>query len=183
MAVPGSGEFREANEGLLLDADVSARAADLELQVLFADDRRAVLAAVVFGLCEQAERLHPLIAANIDERGYPMTNRGQVLQSIVQAHDMHLRPSRRRFLVTDDLYPSRRNWELLFGRQFEHRDTRSGISMQLTNENADALTGYGGKVVAEDEVVKIRGYTRRLFAEVLNDVDLASEVETFSKML
>ena len=183
MAVPGSGEFREANESLLLDADVSARVADLELQVLIADDRRAVLAAVVFGLCEQAERLHPLIAANIDERGYPMTNRGQVLQSIVQNEDMHLRPSRRRFLVTDDLFPSRRNWEHLFGRPIESDDARGGVSMQLANENADALTGYGGKVVEEQEVATIRSYTRRLFAEVLNDLDLSSEVETFSKML
>lgn len=182
MTVPGDGEFRQSNEALLHAVDVSARASDLELQVVMAKDRPAELAALVFSLCEQAERLNPHIARILDEEGgHPMTNRGHVLKPIMRGKDMQLRPLGRDFLVLDSIYDFRLNMEHLFGRPIETRDKRNGVSFQLTNRCTDALAGH--RDATDQEKTKIRGYTRRIFAEVLNDVDLAAEVDTFSAMV
>lgn len=181
MAGFGSGEFAQANTDLLLGVDLSARASDGELQVVLADGHPEVLAALVFHLCEQAERLDPYIADIIDERGYPFTNRGHVLEPILRGRDMHLRPFDRRFLVTDSVYTWQEGMELLLGRPFEDRETRNGISMQLTNENSDALTGYGGVTATDEQKQEIRGYTRILFAEVMDGVDLGVEAELFTE--
>lgn len=183
MNIPEIGMFREPNEGILLEADVSARATDGELQVVIGDNQQAVLAALLFNLCERAERLDPYIAEIIDRDGYPMTNAAHVLEPIVAGEDMHLRPFRRRFLITDRFYKGGQGYDELLGRSIEPRDDRRGFSMQLANESSDALTGYGGVTATDEEKTAIRGYTRRLFAEVLNDVDLVTDVEKFSARL
>lgn len=174
-----TGEYRQANSDLLVSADVSARSTDDELQVLIADDRSAVLAALVFHLCERAERLSPYIAKIIDDQGYPFTDRDHVLEPIIRGNGMHLRPYKRRFLIFDDVYLHRTGTDHLFGRPFSAADPRRGISMQLANESSDALTGYGGVVATDQEKQEIRSYTRRLFAEVIDGADLVAETEKF----
>ncbi len=181
MAAFGNGRFAANNTELLLGADLSAQARDSELQVVLPQGHPEILAALVFHLCEQAERLNPYIAALIDEQGYPATNRGHVLDPIMRDDgSMHLRPFRRRFMVIDDVYTQRMGMELLLGRPFDNSETRRGIAMHLTNENCDALTGEGGLTVTDEEKKIIRGYTRRLFAEVMDNVDLGAEAEQFS---
>lgn len=176
----GSGAFAQSNTEILTGADVSARASDFELQVVLAEGNPAVLAALVFHLCEQAERLSPHIARIVDERGYPYTSREHVLYPIQEGRDMHLRPFRRRFLVMDDVYTwHHQDMDHLFGRPIDVYDNRKGISMSLTNESSDALTGYGGASATDEEKQVISGYTRRLFAEVMDDVDLRTEAEQF----
>lgn len=173
----GTGPFWDSNEAILLGADASARVSDIELQVVMAENQRAVLAALVFSLCEQAEKLNPYIADIIDEQGYPMTNRGHVVEPILRGNGMHLRPNGRNFLVVDDVYDWRAGLVPLFGRPIDAHDERGGVSMQLTNDHADALNGF--RQATDEEVTEIRGYTRRLFAEVMNDVDLTAETEAF----
>lgn len=175
-----AGEFRQANEEYLLGADVSARTTDTELQVLITDGMKTTLAAIVFNLCEQAERIDPRTAAMIDQEGYSRTNPWHVKEPIMEGKGMHLRPYRRRFVVTDDLFTVRAEWEHLFGRPIAVDDSRGGISMSLANESSDAL--FGHRVATEEEKTEIRGYTRRLFAEVMGDVDLAKSASEFARL-
>lgn len=177
MTMPVTGEFREANEALLLGADVSARVTDDELAVLVDAGRPAVLAAMVFSLCEQAERISPGIANIIDSQGYPMTHRDEVWRAVTGVDEMHLRPYDRRFLVITDIHLGRSGCEGLFGRPIGYPDDRKGVSVRLENENVDMILGY--IPAAEERIAEIRGYTRRLFAEVLNGIDLVTEADKY----